>query len=200
MKVKVYSRSREGDIWDKMKIFIPDQIECARVWGYDSWRGALYYLLDILNSDADYVVNVDIDCFIYDWSIVNLMIERLEQSTMVFAGMPDNFENSPHRFGNYNQTNPFFNVFKVKECRQIVNQLSMTELNAFEKEPFEKLFEKLFENGRLDLIGETHPDGISTVLANAMIHTWYSRDHNHKDRINERFEEAKALWMLNTNK
>ena len=196
-KIKVYSRSREGDTWDKMKTFIPDEIECARVWGYDSWRGALYYLLDILNSDNDYIVNVDIDCFIYDWSIVNQIVSQLDESTMVFAGMPDNCENSHHRFGNYNQTNPFFNLFKVKECRRIVNQMSMDELNSFEKEPFEKLFEKLFEYGRLDLKGKTHSDGISTILANSMIHTWYSRDAEHQPRIETRFQESLQLWKKN---
>ena len=116
---------------------------------------------------------------------------------MIFAGMPDNFENSHHRFGNYNQTNPFFNVFKVKECRRIVNQISMNEFNSFEKEPFEKLFEKLFEIGRLDLKGETHSDGISTILANSMIHTWYSRDANHQPRIEARFQESLRLWKKN---
>jgi len=201
MKVKVYTRSKDGDIWDKMKLFIPEEIECERVWGYDHWKGALYYLLDLLDSDADYVVNVDIDCFIFNWKGVEKMIEQMGEYGFAFSGMPDTFEICPHRYGLYEHTNPFFNVFDVKKCKQVIDTMSINSLNRFEKEPFEKFFEALYwKENRLEIATEQHQDGISTIIPNMAIHTWYSRDEEHRERINHRFEEAKRLWEKNKSK
>jgi hypothetical protein len=193
MKIKVFSRSKEGDIWDKMKEFIPSDIECVRVTGYDHWKDALHYLMDILDSDADYIVSVDVDCFIYDWHHIESIIEALEGSDNVFAGMPDTFENSKHRFGRNCHTNPFFVIFKRESCKEIIGKLTNQQLNDCIHEPFEGFFEALYNHGRIDMIGQTHEDGITTILNDAMIHTWYSRDPSHGERIEARYLEAKIL-------
>ena len=195
MKIKVFSRSRQGDIWDKMKEFIPSDIECVRVTGYDHWRSALHYLIDLLKYDVDYVVNVDIDCFIYDWRKVMDIIHQLENSSNVFAGMPDNKDNHIYRKNLYYHTNPFFNVFKRKQCADIIQQTIVQQLNDCNHEPFDGFFVALYNHGRIPLKGVMHPDGMSTILEDAMIHTWYSRDLRHAQRIEERYIEAKMLWM-----
>jgi hypothetical protein len=195
MKIKVFSRSKEGDIWDKMKEFIPSDIECVRVTGYDHWKGALHYLIDILDGDADYVVNVDIDCFIYDWHGVEDIISLLDNTDNVFAGMPDTYDNSPHRFNMNCHTNPFFNIFKRKECQEIINALPQGQLRNCNHEPFDGFFEALYDHGRVSMKGVTHEDGISTILNDCMIHTWYARDAKHAQRIEQRYVEAKMLWV-----
>lgn len=193
--VKVYSRSKDGDTWAQMREFIPSNVECVRAMNYNRYQDALHYLIDILQADADYIVNVDVDCFIYDWNAVNNRILELHNNpNKAFAGMPDSFENSPHRFGTYECTNPFFNIFKVVQCKEIVSNLTIKQLNDNTFEPFEGFFKALFRlGGRINLKGEVHADGISTILDNAMLHTWYSRDVAHHQRIQDRYNEAVIL-------
>lgn len=217
MTLQVFTRSNNDELYDLMRSLIPADIECIKVTGYDHWTQAADYLYHIIDTGIDIVMNVDIDCFIYNWDRVFEWAN--EFGSFTHLGPRDGGQ-LPGRYHSWVHMNPFFNIFNAKAIRELKGDTSWEEIskttyktqweyskpedlqfpvNNDNAEPFAGLFYWLYQNGYPCFIyGELHPDGISTILSRAMIHTWYSREYNygHKDRILARYEEARKVKEL----
>jgi len=218
MKLMIYTRSMNDEYYQMMTSLLPKGIPLHRVTGMNHWSDASKYLYEIIEhayiNEIDYAINIDEDCFVYDWDLVEYIIQEMIIEGYTHAGMPDG---GCHvgRLRSYKVHNPFFNVFKVSACYEVLNDKMKWTLRGNDgkpdfnqmpyefdvehyAEPFDEFFTKLNDNGYpYFLYGDMHEDGISTILKCEFIsfalHTWYSRDASHRDRIIERFEEAKQL-------
>ena len=218
MKIAVFTRSCNMEYYSKMVSLLPNDIECHRMTGFDHWTDAKHYLEHIISFSnvmgIDYAINIDEDCFITDWVIVKDVINEMKEIGNTHAGMPDG---GCHigRLRSYKVQNPFFNIFNVSSCKEIFNGDGKWFLEDIIKapdltkmpykfdvetyqEPFDDFFIHLYENGYpLHLYADLHEDGTTTILQHEGIpfalHTWYSREASHRDRILQRFEEAKQL-------
>lgn len=218
MKIAVFTRSCNIEYYSKMVSLLPNDIDCYRHTGFNHWSDASKYLQGLINfsyhNQIDYAINLDEDCFITDWDLVKFIINEMQIEGYTHAGMPDG---GCHigRLRSYKVLNPFFNIFKVNACKHILDAslhwLSNDKENLpdflqmpfeYDKEhyvePFDELFIKLHDKGYpYFLYADMHEDGITTILKCESIpfalHTWYSRDASHRDRILQRFEEAKQL-------
>lgn len=218
MKIAVFTRSMNEEYYQLMTSLLPNDVECHRMTGYNHWSDANTYLEHIINfscqNEIDYAINIDEDCFIHDWDLVEYIIQEMTIEGYTHAGMPDG---GCHvgRLRSYKVHNPFFNVFKVGICKDILYGGAQWILKGNQKtpdfkqmpyefdvehyvEPFDEFFTKLHDNGYpYFLYSDMHEDGISTILKYESIsfalHTWYSRDASHQERILQRFEEAKAF-------
>lgn len=223
MKIAVFTRSQNIEYYSKMVSLLPNNVECHRMTGYDHWSDAKHYLEYIISFSnvmgIDYAINIDEDCFITDWSIVEYIINKMKIEGYTHAGMPDGGCH-PGRLRSYKVQNPFFNIFNVSSCKEIFNgdgkwfledTIKAPDVTKMPygideedyKEPFDELFTTLYGNGYpLHLYASMHDDGITTILKYDGIpfalHTWYSRDISHRERILQRFKEAKQL--INGNK
>lgn len=209
MKIVIATRSINEDLYGMASSFWPAHIERKRITGMDDWRDALTYLHALLNIDADYVVNCDEDCFVFDWGVVEDIITHMHGYGLVHAGMPDTLAHCAHRNNGDFIHNPFFNVFAPKAAQ---NALLRTPWYAHavtvgsnppgcqHHEVFNNFFAALEEHARpLDLTGRDHADGISTELAFQRpfaLHSWYSREYanpgEHRGRIWALYEEARS--------
>ena len=215
MKIAVFTRSMNEEYYNLMVSLLPDDIECHRVTGFNHWSEAKDYLYNILDlselKEIDFAVNIDEDCFITDWSKVIDIINHMKATNKSHAGMPDGGCH-PGRTRSIKVQNPFFNVFNVKMCNEILyltekknnsldfdfDKMPYDYSDTYMTEPFDRFFLKLYNNGiPLHLYADLHEDGITTILKwkdkPFVLHTWYSRDASHRERILQRFEEAKQL-------
>jgi hypothetical protein len=58
-------------------------IEVEKIQGFDDWVGAVKYLEHILDLDAQIVVNIDLDCFIFDWGVVEELIKDMKDNHLL---------------------------------------------------------------------------------------------------------------------
>lgn len=183
-----------GEYYEMMRQLIPPEIECERCENFNEWYHAKEYLEYILKSDADFVVNVDEDCFIYNWPAVIEIIKRMKRGGYTHAGMPDRHV-SGHRFNLYVVTNPFFNVFNMEQVRKYYHGNWQTT-EAENIECYNAIFLELAFFGKpLFLKVKDHDDGITTDTGFAL-HTWYSREQSHRERIIARFSDAMRCRSL----
>ena len=162
-----------------------------------------YFYNNVLSCDADIVVNIDEDAFVSD----NLELERLIAHVIsegyVNCGMPDGGV-VEHRGRNPLVTNPFFNIFNVRELRsrfdvrRVLRDYTRHDPGMESKapwhlirgtyafdfyEPYVPFFLWISDNFKtLHLDAETHSDGISTILKSHtgrsfLSHAWYSREY-----------------------
>lgn len=192
MKIKVFTRSLNKEYYDLMRGLIPPEIECERCTQFNEWWHAKDYIDYILHDDADFIINVDDDCFIYDWERILGMVEIMQLDKFTNYGMPDRGVSS-HRSNLYAVQNPFFNIFNMEEIRKIyTGKLVITEDQDIE--PYNNIFLELaffgkpvYNNNACDFA-----DGITTDTGFAL-HTWYSREPSHRDRILARYKDAVNL-------
>lgn len=223
MTIKIYTRSNNNDLYRRMREFIPQHIEAVECTQFQEWWYARDYLHHILQSDADWVVNVDNDAFITDWEQVEQIISHMDKNDYHYAGMPDGGV-CPHRCRSWVVMNPFFNVFHVKQMKAVISQYPEWVINSagfnadwHDKkpdivqgaynhdygEPFSSLFYFLYDKFKpLYLNAYGHNDGISTLLRGIdgvpfVYHSWYSRefstDTQQRDRILKLYNEAKNV-------
>jgi hypothetical protein len=210
MKIRVYTRSLNDELYSKMASLLPN-VDLYPIKGENGYTQALTYLVKMLDNaiadNIDYAINIDEDCFITDWGEVLSIIDNMQGYT--HAGMPDGGV-CEHRYRSWAVHNPFFNVFNIAEIKKIApinyNYRFANIINPKEPigitskfnhdtgfEPFDGLFYYLHDKGKpLNLTAITHDDNISTgLIFNKMFcwHSWYSREYNgaHKKRINDLF-------------
>lgn len=204
MVIQVHTRKRNNLLFNRMKSFIPDHITVKAHEGFNHYTDALWYLVHIITTaDCDYVVNVDEDCFIYDWPKVEQLIEQMARDEVAYIGMPDCLEYCQHRNNSEYVMNPFFNVFHVEQCRKAVQNMVLYDLLVFNTscnfhEPFNNFFIQLFNSVPAGSIKTfPHYDEITTDTGFAL-HSWYSREYGNLDEVTERidavYKEAKNRW------
>lgn len=215
MKIRVYTRSLNNELYRKMISLLPG-VDLYPVIGENGYVEALTYLQKIfknaIEDSIDFAINIDEDCFITDWNEVLNLVNNMGGYT--HAGMPDGGACN-HRTRSWAVHNPFFSVFNMAEIKKIMpinynykfadivnikqpdlNTLPFTINHKAFAEPFDGLFYYLHDNGNpLNLIAESHKDNISTGLSytkNFCWHSWYSREYNgkHNKRINSLFAEV----------
>jgi len=185
-------------------------------------RSADGYLFDLLQFDADYIINIDEDAIIIDNCKLAELIKYCIFENIDVCGLPDGGV-LPIRTHNPLVVNPFFNIFHIKKIRSDFSLQVLETYRVHKKEfemktplhlirspyiyddyePYYPFFVWLSQNYNvLYLKGETHQDGISTILNDHhnqpfLIHTWYSRDYGkngyHTRRINRIIQENNIL-------
>ena len=210
--MKVYTRSMNKVLHDKMKSLIP--IECVRVVEMDNHEDCSNYLHYLFQLEDEWVINVDEDCFIFDWDEVLSILEYMKKHSIVYAGMPDGGVCSTRK-RSFTAVNPFFTIFNVKEIKKkyaSVQEIDSTpmplnipipsyitgEYDHFKVGPFSGVFNWLYFNFTcLPIMATNHLDGVSTELYFSKpfcLHSWYSREYNkneeHTRRIDALFNEA----------
>ena len=195
MRIAITTRSQNDILYARMERFLPGDLPRIRYMGMNHWSDALTYLESILKLDYDYIVNVDEDCFITDWSKVLMHISIMQEHYCTHFGMPDSETFAKHRDNSDAVHNPFFNIFDVKKCREIIESHELMDDYEFGiDECFNDFFAKLNEDGKeLIMYVNTHDDGLTTYTS-FLLHTWYSRLYGHDPeqtaRINARYNEA----------
>lgn len=192
LKIKAYTRSMNDEYFGLMRSLLPADLEHERCQQFHEWWQAKDYIHHVLQSDADIVINIDEDCFVYNWEFVTTLIAAMLTRGNTHAGMPDRHL-SCHRFNLYTVQNPFFNVFNMAEIRKFYTG-TMQTTDQQNIEPYNSIFLELAFFGRpLYLPAKDHADGITTDLLALALHTWYSRDPSHRDRILARYQDAQQL-------
>jgi len=217
----VKTRSCNCELYDKMRSLIPSNIECLRFDNYREWEDASRFIHDAIDYTDDILVLVDDDCFIYDWSVVEDLVQSVQDGYYAFAGMPDGGSIS-HRTNSWVVANPFFLVvncplikgMKSKFTRETIDSFlydgSMKKyIPPFINDNYRNLSDEIF-NGIFYFmahIGVPYyleskllDDNISTELMfngkPFLIHTWYSRNYLYDDEVKKRidsyFELAKS--------
>lgn len=222
-KIKVYTRSMNDFLYKKAMSFI--DLPYPKVRLLDT--SADGYLLDVISDeDADIVINIDEDAFVFDTSILTNLVEYVIRNGYANCGMPDGGVVHLRHF-NPLVTNPFFNIFNTKLLRTKIHEYNEQGYNVhkdsfIDKCPLEMLkgayeyvyFEPYYplliwinQNFKtLYLSANTHKDGLTTILEdnNAqpfLMHTWYSRaygaDIKQTTRINNVIKECGSLTGRN---
>lgn len=183
------------EYYDMMRGLIPADIECERCTQFMEWYHAKDYLHYVLQSDADFVINIDEDCFIYNWALMMNVLYEMSSEGYTHYGMPDRHLSS-HRFNLYTVQNPFFNIFNMKEIRKFYTG-TMQTTDAQNIEPYNAIFLELAFFGKpiYNTKAHDHADGITTDTGFAL-HTWYSRDPSHRDRILARYKESVTIKKI----
>lgn len=203
MKLLIATRSRNDALYAKASAFWPAHIPRHRVQDMHGWRQAADYLWGLTQLDADLVINCDEDCFVYNWSVVEELLQDMVANKVAYAGMPDDRGNCHHRNNGSFVHNPFFTVYAPARLRTVLSGPPLAHINppgCGVHEPFNSLYAAFRELPEAwDLRGEDHPDRISTRLKYATrpfaLHSWYSREYTgaHRARIDALHAEALEL-------
>lgn len=200
-----------------MRSLIPPNITVVPVTGFNNWWEASDYLYHIIDNGEGWIINCDIDCFIYDWSAVEAMVDEMKAGGFTHSGCHEGGD-IPGRSRSWVCMNPFFNVFHASRIRELKGARSWDDIkhekyrphfdrskpdylgdniNHVSDEPFHGLFYWLFNVGRpLFIRTSQHSDGISTDTGFAL-HSWYSREYQtQKSRIHNLYEDAKHRSAL----
>lgn len=196
MEIKVFTRSRNLELYERMMEFIPDGIECTRVTDFQEWHEADDYLLFVLSHAKDNVwcINLDEDCFILSWDHILHAINYMQRCGFTHAGVGE--YSIDHRKHNWPWVmNPFFNIFAPVWAGRLDAEWAMRAV-----EPYNWLFAYMNTMGEPYYFdANTILDGITTSVSFANIplavHTWYSRmypeDPVHTNRINTVYKYVK---------
>ena len=216
-RVKVYTRSMDMDLYRQSQELLTVPFPRARIT--DS--SPLGYLLDaISDEEADYVINIDEDAFVFDNDALMDLLDYVIDNDFINCGMPDGGV-CPHRFHNPQVTNPFFTIMNTKVLREHVTQYDYSDIDIpdplegfpheilkhhYEKysfEPYDGFYTWVWRNFPVKyLSADEHPDGITTILKNHngkpfLQHTWYAREYQKKgkdySRINSVIAESRKL-------
>jgi len=75
------TRHNNDELYEMMNSILP--IEVEKIQGFDDWVGSVKYLEYILDLDAQIVVNIDLDCFIFDWGVVEELIKDMKDNHLL---------------------------------------------------------------------------------------------------------------------
>lgn len=179
------------------------------------------YFYELMKRDVDYIINIDEDVFVIDNHKLKELICYCIIYDIDICGFPDGGV-LPIRTHNPLVVNPFFNIINIKKIKtgfsyQVVETYrehkkeyeKKTPLHLMRSpyiyddyEPYYPFFIWLSQNYNvLYLDGETHPDGISTMLKDVhcapfLIHTWYSRSYGKSEYHTNRIDRIKHEYNI----
>lgn len=167
------------------------------IYGFEQWPGSYYYLEHINSIGEGYILNIDIDCFVYNWGAVERLLAYMRANKLTHCGMRDGGV-CPHRVNDERVMNPFFNIFDSTFVRFVLNGRDLFDGDS--QEPFNRFFIELGERGNpLFLDVDTLPDEMTVHLMNHeseyfALHSWYSREYGNDpvqtDRIDSVYDRA----------
>ncbi len=193
-QITVYSRSNNDFLFDRMKSFIPEGIEVIKCDQFQDWHQADKYLYHIIdNCPTRWAVNIDIDCYVYDWSELLKDVKFIDRHDLCVMGMPDSIDYHPQRFHSKHAMNPFFNIFNVEIIRELKEkdgftweEIAQTKIGRENGEPFHGFFQWLAINKTpYKMNTYVHFDGITTQGGNMLYHTWYSRHYGENSPLGD---------------
>lgn len=215
--MKVYTRYNNEELFDMMQGFIPLPVTKCDTFNY--WEKAADYIAHVLEQNDDVAVNVDLDCFIFDWAVVEELAAYMVEHGYTHCGFPDSGVMRGRHNASWVVCNPFFNVFLSSELLAdgipnwgLVRYMGYNlewhnDIPPFVKnplpwmqEPFNGVFNWMHGHGKtLFIEPKPHADGISTILTfngkEFGYHAWYSRlfdtDSGHRSRTLALYHEAK---------
>lgn len=209
MGLKVFTRSMDEMLYNKMRSFIPKEIKCEAHTGYSEFTDAARFLHEMIERNDGVVLICDEDCFITDWNAVTEIAVKMWGGGYSFCGIPDGGVIT-HRAFSWVTANPFFVFFncdvikkeKAKLNRRIIDwhgyspeieihkpDFVFGAFNHGNQEPFNGLFYWLAKwSTPLYINGTTMGDGIATEVLGLdnqtiAIHTWYSRDKGEANQM-----------------
>ena len=212
--IQIYTRSMNPKLYHRAMFLCDLPYEKKRL--LNTTAGG--YLVQLLQADAEWVLNIDEDAFVFDKEALNDLVDYCIDNGYENCGMPDGGVVHLRKM-NPLVTNPYFNLFHVKTIREKlskaesldirledvdVNQL-FSDLSCFREpynfhcvdaEPYYPLLLWMSQNVKtLYLNATNHPDGESTVLENHkgrpfLIHTWYSRFYGRDKTHTKRINKA----------
>ena len=218
MKVQIFTRSLDPVLYSLSSEFLPSHIERVQCLDFNTWQDADNYLHFILRCGEDWIINLDEDAFVTDWSVIMEMIEFMAANGYEYSGMADDGV-CHHRKNSWVVCNPFFNIFNAGAIR--AKMADYEDINGFqflpwmEKhkpdfikqvsqndffEPFNSIFYWLMNCSKgLYLNALDHRDELSTILLwegkNFLYHSWYTRQFQtnkiQRTRILNLYREAK---------
>ena len=208
--IKIYTRSMNPALYERSMFFMDLPYPKVRL---TNTTADGYLLQMIQDEEADIIINIDEDAFIYDIEKLKVLLKYVIDNGYVNCGMPDGGIVDIRKF-NPLVTNPYFNILNVREIRkkfsiEAINNFPLhqdnymdlypknilkSEYKFINNEPYCQILVWMSQQFKtLYLNAEKHPDGESTVLFDHnnepfLIHTWYSRFYNvdkfHTNRIN----------------
>jgi hypothetical protein len=220
IKITVRTRSSNIQLYERMKSFIPPQIECIRDTEFFTWEGAATFLHHGIENTEGILLVVDDDAFITDWTAVESLCKLVKDNRYTHAGIPDGgiIEHRAHSFLNLNPFLAVFNCDIIRPLKSKINRRQIDEttyspemdhlkpdwvLGKYDHdyfEPYAGFFYWLAKVGKpLFLKVETLWDGISTKVfginnETLCLHSWYARayatDPVSKNRIDAIFRLA----------
>lgn len=111
--VAVITRSAHEELYAKAQQFFDPAWKKYRAVGTDAYG----YVVQALELEHDWVVNIDEDCFLYDYRRVSTLIDYMEAEGFHYAGQADGGV-TVMRDHNPLSMNPFFNVFHTAVIRK----------------------------------------------------------------------------------
>jgi hypothetical protein len=195
------------DLYKMASEFWPEEIEKERCTQFNYWEGALDFLYYVIESDVDFALIIDEDCFIFDWNVFEKAIKKIKiQKKFSIAGMPDTHINCSHRIGPDYSLNPFLLVFNLKAIRLRFKETTKFEILYNAPQATNEIFYPLFfwfQNSFWihHLKGKDHFDETSTWVFEGTkpfaVHSWMSREFEtvpeQRERILNLYNEAKIL-------
>lgn len=213
MTIEVFSRSNSHELFEMMRSFIPPYIPCHEVTDFHGFEQSADYIYHIIDRAEEMCVNVDIDCFIFNFHQVISLAHQMHGFELTHYGVRDGGV-IPHRNNSWAVMNPFLNIFNAPLIRELKEGRSWADIAGSgpqerwrtppgigsnhkhnRDEPFSGLFYWLYEEGTpiFEKNVKTHADGLTTT-GPFFYHTWYSRDFFsdpiQRERIMERYYEA----------
>lgn len=217
--MRAYTRYNNEELFGMMQSLIP--IEVIKGENFNHWEQASEYLQWVLEHEDSLAVNIDLDCFIFDWSAVDDIAAYMLNNGYTHCGFPDSGAMRGRNNASWVVCNPFFNVFISDDLLrggipnwEVVKHegyraewhLDMPEFvvnpQPHMQEPFNGIFNWAHRTGKtLFLEPKQHADGTSTILTwkgkEFGFHSWYSREFNHdkihRQRILSLYNEACRL-------
>jgi len=111
--VKIVTRTYGKKLHEYCKKFIDLPYEIVPI----KKLGNKQYMEKILSLDADFIINIDEDCFIYDNNEILDLMQYMIDNNYDYCGVPDGgIFNIRH--GSPIAMNPFFNIFDLRKIRQ----------------------------------------------------------------------------------
>lgn len=214
MKIRVYTRNFNTELYSKMVEFLPKELDLYPIAGMNNDEDAVNYLYALFDNAVadgiDFAVNIDEDCFMLEFKAVYSIIETMQAGNYSHAGMPDGGAH-PGRTRSWAVLNPFFNVFNVKELAKIGKPEVLNKFKDIANhkapdlsklpykidhdaemiEPFDGLFYWLHEFGKpYYLYTKIWDDDLTTELFHNeepfCVHTWYSRYYGKDNNVTNR--------------
>ena len=116
MNFEVVIRGQKQELLDMCTFFIPKDWH-VRILRDTSQIG---YFKELLNTEYDWVVNIDEDAFLINSEIIYYIMDYMSATDTVYCGVLDGGQ-MDIRPANPVSMNPFFNVFNVRQIKRLID-------------------------------------------------------------------------------